>query len=159
MMFTPRPKGLGKENFLKLNDKEEVIGLFRGAPHTFRRHWMGNRGAECIGDGCPICQADAENKPSFRFRINFITSKEGQWIAKIFEGGGELYDQLVSLDKKFDLTNMVVEITRMGVKQNTKYTVLPMMKEPLTKEILAKINAVELLPLSVDTGEGPEVAA
>lgn len=155
MLFTPRPKGLGKENFLKLSDGEEVTGVFRGQPHTFRRHWMQStqRSSECVGEGCPICQADPENRPAFRFRINFITTRDGRWIPKIFEGGGELYDQLSSLDKKLNLANTVVEIQRRGVKQNTKYMIIPMTNMPITKEMAAMIAQVQLLPLSHDDEE------
>lgn len=149
MLFTPREKGLGAENFLKLNDKEEVTGLFKGEIYTFKRHWVNTRGSECPGAGCPVCAVDPEkNYPSFRFRINFVTSRDGQWISKIFEGGGETYDLLVSLDKKFDLAKTVVDITRRGIKQNTKYDILPRLDQPLTKEMLSKINSVDLLALS-----------
>jgi hypothetical protein len=152
MLFAPRPKSLGKDAFLKLSDKEEVTGIFRGEIHTFRRHWANNRGVECGGEGCAICQADPENYPAFRFRINFITTKDGKWLAKIFEGGGELYDTLTSLDKKFDLSKTVVEITRLGLKQNTKYNVLPRIDQPVSKEMEAKIGAVGLLPLTATDG-------
>jgi hypothetical protein len=156
MLFAPRPKGLGKDNFLKLADKEEVTGMFRGEPYTYRRHWVQGRGAECSGEGCQYCAAPPDldekgrnkNAPTFRFRINFVTSKDGQFVAKIFEGGGELYDDLVNLDKKFDLSKVVVDLSRSGMKQNTKYRVLPRADMPVTKEILDKINAVQLLPLS-----------
>lgn len=151
MLFTPRQKGLGKESFLTLNDKEEVTGLFRGEIYTFKRHWVNNRGTECIGTDCPVCKVDPEkNYPSFRFRINFVTTKEGQWIAKIFEGGGETYDLLTSHDKKFDLTKTVVDITRRGLKQNTKYDITPRLDQPITKEMEAKIKLVGLLALSVE---------
>lgn len=150
MLFVPRPKGLGKDNFLKLGDKEEVTGIFRGEIYSFKRHWVNQRSAECIGEGCPICAADPENRPSYRFRVNFITTKDGKWIAKIFEGGGELYDTLANLDKKFDLAKTVVEITRRGMKQNTRYDVLPLVNQPLTAEMKAKIEAVALLPLSAE---------
>lgn len=148
MIFTPRSKGLGKENFLTLNDKEEVTGIFKGEIYTYKRHWSNNRSQECLGQDCPFCKADPENYPSFRFRVNFITTKDGQWCAKIFEGGGELYDLLTTLDRKCDLTKTIVEITRQGLKQNTKYMILPLVNQPITKEIEAKINSVSLLPLS-----------
>lgn len=148
MLFVPRPKSLGKDNFLKLGDKEEVTGVFKGELYTFRRHWTNNRSTECAGEGCPICKEDPENYPAFRFRANFITTKDGRWLPKIFEGGGELYDQLTNLDRKFNLVKTVVDIARSGLKQNTKYNVVPRTDIPITKEMEAKIAAVELLPLS-----------
>ncbi len=156
MLFKPRPKGLGKENFLKLNDNEEISGVFRGEIHTFKRHWVNQRSVECPGDDtCPICNVDPDNYPSFRFRINFITTKNGEWIAKIFEGGGELYDMLVTIDRKFDLSRTAVEITRMGLKQNTKYSVLPRLDMPITEAMEEKLSSVSLLPL---TAAIPEAA-
>lgn len=159
MLFEPRAKGLGKDSFLKLNDKEEVTGIFRGEIHTFKRHWVGNRSQECTGQNCPFCTAkidpekDKENYPAFRFRVNFVTTVNGEWVAKIFEGGGELYDQLTNFDRKFDLTKTVVEIARQGLKQNTKYHILPRIDQPITKEMEAKLKSVSLLALSVETVE------
>lgn len=150
MIFTPRPKGLGKDNFLKLRDKEEISGLFRGKPYTYKRHWLNNQSAECVGEDCPYCKADPEHSPAFRFRINFITTIDGKWVAKIFEGGGELYDQLCNLDRKYDLSKTVVEITRRGLKQSTKYDILPLVNEPVTPEIENRLKEVELLALFVD---------
>lgn len=160
MLFVPRPKGLGKDNFLKLADKEEVTGIFAGEIYSFRRHWSQatQRSIECLGEGCQVCATDPESRASFRFRINFVTTKDGKWFPKIFEGGGELYDTLTGLDKKFDLSKTVVEITRMGMKQNTKYNVLPRIDQPITKDMEAKIKAVELLPLSVADAESGDAA-
>lgn len=150
MMFKPRPKGLGRDNFLKLNDREEVTGVFKGDIHTFKRHWTGQSSVECIGEGCPVCANDPENRPAFRFRVNFITTKDGQYVAKIFEGGGELYDTLSNLDRKFNLADTVVEITRRGLKQSTKYDILPMTNQPISKEMRAKLDAVPPLALSAE---------
>lgn len=149
MLFEPRPKGLGKENFLTLNDKEEVSGFFRGEIYTYKRHWTSNRSQECTGQECPFCKADPESYPSFRFRINFITSRDGQWVSKIFEGGGETYDLLTNLDRKYDLTKTPIEITRQGLKQSTKYHIMPLLNQPITKEMEAKLKSVALLALSM----------
>lgn len=153
MMFAPRPKGLGKESFLKLNDQEEITGVFRGEIYLYKRHWINKRGIECSGESCPVCKADAkkENYPSFRFRINFITSKDGQWIAKIFEGGSEVYDSLTRLDKKHDLSKTAVEITRAGLGTSTKYHILPLKDYPMTKELEATLKSVTLKPLHSET--------
>lgn len=157
MLFEPRPKGLGKDSFLKLNDKEEVTGVFRGEIHTFKRHWVSNRSQECTGQDCPFCTAktdpEKENYPAFRFRVNFVTTKDGEWVAKIFEGGGELYDQLTNFDRKFDLTKTVVDISRQGLKQSTRYLIYPRIDQPITKEMEAKLKSVTLLALSVETVE------
>jgi hypothetical protein len=149
MLFTPRPKGMNKDNFLKLNDKEEVTGLFSGDIYTFRRHWDGNRGVECSGEGCGLCKTITDKYPAFRFRVNFLIASEGKVFPKIFEGGGETYDSLTNLDRKYDLSKTVVEITRRGLKMNTKYDFLPLVNQQITKELESKIKACELLPLSM----------
>jgi hypothetical protein len=157
MMFKPRPKGMGKDNFLKLANGEEVSGVFRGEIYTFRNHWRGKGtpSLECSGADCAVCATKPEKGPSFRFRINFITSKDGKWIAKIFESGGDVYDDLARLDKKFDLSTTVVDLSRTGVDKETRYNVLPRKDIPLTKEMEAQINAVPLLALSAAEQKEP----
>jgi hypothetical protein len=159
-IFAPRARGLGKDNFLKLNDGEEVTGIFKGEPYTYRRHWINQRGVECEGVGtCQYCAAENQKPekdrafPSFRFRINFVTTKDGKWVSKIFEGGGELYDQLVKIDQKFDLSKTVVDLSRSGTKQNTKYSVLPRTDLPLSKDMAEKVAAVPTLPLTAEEAE------
>jgi hypothetical protein len=151
MLFQPRPKGLGKDNFVKLGDGQEIMGVFRGTPHTFRQHWINNQSTECIGAECPLCKAEQSKaeprKPSFRFRINLITTVDGKYVPKIFEGGGELYDDLVDLDKKFNLAATPVSIMRRGLKKDTRYSIIPRADKPVTKEMEELISQVKLLPL------------
>jgi hypothetical protein len=158
MMFTPRPKGIGKDNYLNIDDGGEVTGVFKGDIHKYRSHWMQsqNRSLDCIGADCAICKQDPENYPAFKFRVNFITSKDGKWIAKVYQGGGKVYDMLVALDKKFDLSKTVVDISRSGKKQNTQYTITPRLDQPLSKEMAAAIAKVEPLSLSGEETESPE---
>ena len=153
-MFPPRPKGLGKENFLKLSDQEEVTGIFRGELITFKKHWVHGASTECLGSSCGICKEDPKNYPMFRFRINFIVFKKNQWEAKIFEAGGGVYDLLTSLNKKMDLSQVLIEITRRGMKQNTKYDFLPRTDIPISQEMKKQIQAMELLPLSSGVSQG-----
>jgi hypothetical protein len=153
MFFLPRLKRLSKESFLNLNDQEEATGIFSGEIYTFKRHWLNNRGIECTESGCPTCASHPENHPSFRFRVNFVTLKNGQWIAKVFESGGEVYDLLVSLDKKFNLSKVLIDITRRGMKQNTKFDILPRADKPVSQEMMDKMKAVDLLPLTFATAK------
>jgi hypothetical protein len=54
---------------------------------------------------------------------------------------------------KFELSKTVIEITRRGLKQSTKYDILPMTNQPLTKEMEQKLNTVPLLALSIQQAE------
>jgi len=156
MLFTPRPKGLGGQNFLKLNDGESVTGAFRGDIYKFKRHWVNGRGVECDGPTCTVCKAaqgDKKQFPTFRFRINFVTNKDNQWSAKIFESGGETYDLLETLDKKYDLSKMAVEITRIGLGTKTKYQIFPLKDYPITDELKKKLESVSLHALSTQTDD------
>jgi len=148
MLFTPRLKGLGKENFLRLGDQEEATGIFKGEIYTFKQHWVDGRGSECSGPGCQMCANDPEHYPAFRFRVNFILSNNGQLAAKIFEGGGGIYDSLVNLEKKFDLSKTIIDISRSGTKKNTKYQILPRSDIPVTQEMESKFKSIQLHQLS-----------
>lgn len=158
MMFDPRPKSLGKDNFLKIGDKEEVTGIFRGSIYKFKRHWVEstNRSQDCTGKDCVACKTESKG-PAFRFRVNFAVIKGDQVLPRIFEGSGETYDNLTTLDKKVDLSKTPIEITRTGAKQSTRYTFFPLHNMPLTKELEAAIKTLPLLPLSVESNE--QVAA
>lgn len=143
MMFTPRQKGIGKDNFIKLQDRESVIGVFVGEIFTFKRHWINDRGEICQGgkEKCQFCKDDPKTYPSFRFRVNFINDT---MCAKIFEGGGEAHDALCLLDKKYDLSKTLVEIIRKGKGTRTTYDF-----EILTdQKVPTDISKVSLLSLS-----------
>lgn len=155
MMFKPRPKGLGKDNFLKIEDGGEVTGVLKGEVHAFRKHWMGGNmpSVECPGKDCPVCATNPPKGAAPRYRVNFITSKDGQWSAKIFEFGNELYDQFFALNKKFDIANIVLDIGRTGKDKNTRYNILARPDIQITKEMRAKIDAVPLLALSAEEAQ------
>lgn len=145
MMFAPRSKGPGKDNFLKLNDRESVNCLFRGDFYKFRAHWENNRTVECPGkETCIICKNDPEAYPSFKCRMNLITD---DLVSKVWEVGGEVYDTLCVLDKEHDLSKTFVKITRRGLKTKTSYE-LDVIDQEVPTKIMEKINAIPLLPLA-----------
>src|SRR6185312_16723655 len=118
------PSGLGGQFFIKLKDKESIVGVFRGDPYDFKQHWMQNGSQICPGAGCNECIKGM--KPSFRFRLNFVTNEHGKYVARVFEQGRAVYGQLASLNNSgYPLEKTVVKITRTGNDKATTYTILP----------------------------------
>jgi hypothetical protein len=136
--------GVSSESFLKLKDKDTVTGVFRGEPYDFMQHWVGNRSTPCTEDkSCPHCKDG--NKPSFRFRINFIVKAEGAYKAMIFEQGWTVYTDLRALNKDYSLEKYAMKITRSGTTKNdTKYTILPVPKGELNDAALKALAGVTL---------------
>lgn len=147
MKFIPRPKstGIGAESFLKIGDREQIKGVFRGDPYTFKKHWPqdGGSGMECQGKGCPDCAKGS--KPKFRFYINFIRMGADGLVPMIWEQAGAVYDQLAELHEGgYDLSKTVVMISRKGTGTDTTYTILPSPKDKVTPDIEKKLKAIKL---------------
>lgn len=142
---------IGKDNFLKITPGQPTIVAFRGDPVDFYLHWAAGRGQVCTlkTEGyCAFCEKG--ERASFRFRINVIVNEGGQYVAKVWEQGRTIYDQLRSIHQDCDLEKHLMKITRSGTtKDNTTYTITPVMKDGEIKgEREAKISAVKLHDLS-----------
>ena len=136
-------------SFLKINDKESVVGIFRGEPYEYRQHWVNKKGELCPGEGCEHCAAG--EKPGFRFRLNFVTYDAVDYKAWIIEQGWNFYTDLKGLHEgDYDLEKTLVKITRNGTGNMTKYTILPVANRVLTEQEMARIGAVKLLKLEKD---------
>lgn len=133
--------------FLKLEDKEEITGVFRGKFYYFYNHYLKNEGKSylCTGkeQGCPYCP---KSKPSFRFKVNLVTrNSNGEFIAKVFESGITIYRHLKELNKKYeDLNKVFITLARHGLSTNTTYSVIPLPKWQLTQGAEAIISQVPL---------------
>lgn len=136
--------------FVRLKSGEKVLGVFRGEPKIFRQHWVGGRSSVCVGkDTCELCQA--ADKPAFRFRLNFLTRTDGIWMAKIFEQGYGVYQDLKALhEADYNLEETMVSITRVGEGKDTRYGIIPMRGNasmtPEHFQALAKIPLNDLTP-------------
>lgn len=147
------PRGKGIVNLIKLKSGESVKGIFRGDPYQFKQHWKNGRGYPCQGMDCLLCkEVDEEGKPrypNFRFRVNFIISENGQWVAKVFEQGGRVYDKVEALSTEYALDKIQVKITRYGTdKSNTNYEIVPLPRGEVTPEMEKKISEVKLNDLN-----------
>jgi hypothetical protein len=90
--------------------------------------------------------------------------KEGAvYVPKIFEQGLMVYNQLRELNEEYGLDEIVVKITRNGTGTDTTYSILPLLKQAISKETLKYLESMELLPLetvskdSAPAGDNPEV--
>jgi hypothetical protein len=145
------PEPSGAKNFLKLQDKESVFGVFRGMPKEYFVIWGEDKRSREVPEGTPGAK--------FRFRINLFIKEGTVWVPKIFEQGLQVHMQLVELSDEYDLENTVVKITRNGKERDTTYSILPSQKQLLSKESAAFINSAELLNLdlgSKDTSKDSE---
>lgn len=143
------PETGGSKNFVKLKDKESIEGIFRGDIHEFFVLWENGKSKE-VTEGTP--------EAKFRFRINFVIKEGAVYVPKIFEQGLTVYNQLRELNNEYGLDGIVVKVTRNGTGTDTTYSTLPLLKKALTKETLAHLETMELLPLTSQTKPAQEKA-
>lgn len=148
--------GIDSKHFVKLKDKDSIVGVFRGDPYDFKQHWVGDRSQVCQAKSGPCPECEKKNKPGFRFRLNFVTKENGLFLAKIFEQGWNVYEQLKALhqgDYKLDKT--IVRITRNGMGKQTSYTIIPIPKGDVTPAIEKDISSIKLHDLQNLAQEEP----
>ena len=143
------PEGGGSKHFLKLKDKESVQGIFRGDLHEFYVLWENGKSREVM-PGTPGAK--------FRFRINFVIKESTGYVAKIFEQGLVVYNQLRELHDEYELDKIVVKITRNGTGTDTTYSALPLLKQAITKETMKFLDTMPLLPLVSEKASESESA-
>lgn len=149
MKFREKFVGSGK-SFLKLEDGKSVYGVFRGEIYEFRQHWVEGKSSLCPGKAtCKNCQEGT--KPSFRFRLNFITVENGAWTAKIFEQGWTVHEQLRAIHEgDYDLEKHQVKITRHGKGTDTTYSIIPVANGLINSPQEKDISQVKLYDLRHD---------
>lgn len=126
--------------FLKIEPDSEKIMVLRGEIAEFGT----------IGEGKDFKKVAANYPGSkLKFKVNAIVHENGEFVAKIFEFGITIYRQLAELSKQMDLETMKIKIMRKGSKMATDYTVIPVLKEPLSAKQLEEISKVELHFLDV----------
>jgi hypothetical protein len=133
---------------LLLKDKESAKVILQGDPLIYHTHWTGQKSEVCPGrDKCELCQAGQKNK--FRFRLNAYMNENGNYVAKIFEQGWKVYEQLKALNAEYDLNKTVLLITRSGSNLNdTSYTVIPAKNGHVNDALLAQLKKVPLVDLN-----------
>jgi len=138
----------GPNNFVRIKDKETVAGVLRGEPYECYVLWENKVKTE-VPQGTPGAK--------FNFKINFIMKEGSSYVAKVLEGGAQIYKQLAALSKQWDLEETVVIIGRDGTGLDTEYTVMPAPpKQQPSKESLEFIQTIDLNPLGAVESEKPE---
>ncbi len=119
----------GGQNFVKLKDKESIVGVFLGDPYEYSAIWS-NKKSDVVPDGTP--------NSKFRFRVNFVTKDKSGYVAKIFEQGAGVYRRLIKLNEDFQgLEGVVVKISRKGSTMNdTEYTIDPVMDPKNPRQLM-----------------------
>jgi len=102
----------GKGIFINLKDGDSVEGVFMGEPRIFYKIFNDNTEYEEKVEGS-----------SFRFKVNFIEIGSGDPVAKVFEQGITVKDQVINAKEEYGI-DCVFKIKRTGSsKDNTKYFV------------------------------------
>ncbi len=122
--------GSGSTSYLKLKDKESVVGVFQGMPHEFYATFKDGKYVEEPGG-------------KFRFKINFVIKEGTTFVPKIFEQGQVVYEQLGALHDEYGLDSVTVKITRRGEKLDTSYDILPLRGE-ISAETKAVLKSIKL---------------
>lgn len=124
-------------SFIKLKDGDEVVGVFRGEPHTFYQEFKSKI-------EYPYKVAGA----SFKFRVNFVVKEKDGYVAKILQGGATLAEQISACREEYGL-DCAYKIKRKGSgKEDTVYSVL--YKSELAPQAKKEIDQVELKKLTSD---------
>lgn len=144
MKFTKRePKSDGnKPNlFLQLKNGESATGVLRGEIYEFFIKWVNGKSEQVRAN-------DPEGKS--RFKVNIVVNEEGKFVAKIWEFSFFVYNDLANIASEYDITKTKIKITRNGSGTETRYLILPLLKEPLGPKAMEQIEAVKLNILNKD---------
>ena len=145
MEFKSRPKQAsgGGDQFLKLIDGESVVGVFRGKIHTFYNKWVNGKSELASPD---------DPQAKCRHRVNVVIVVDNKPVARVFEFSDPVYDQLAEINNEYPLESIKIKITRMGIDKNTRYSFIPLAKQPVN------IKAIEQVELHIlNKNQGPEI--
>lgn len=132
--------------YIKIKDGQSLTFTPRGEIYEFYSVF-GTRGE--VARGTPGAK--------LRYKMNVVMSDDGgkTFRAMIYEFGKSIYTQLYDISEVCEVTSTKLRLSRRGSsKEDTEYTLLPMMKEPLTPGMISRIEEVELHIL--DRGTQPE---
>lgn len=147
-MFNHKEERDGGGMFLRINDGEHADGVFFGDVKEFFKKWDGTKYYEC---------SPREEGASFKWKCNFIIKENGKLVAKIFENGTKLNNQLASLVAAgYELPKTKVRISRSGKGANTTWSVTPIPNGHVDDATYAMLKDVELHSLSGEKKKDPK---
>lgn len=125
--------GADSKDFLKLKDGDKVSGVCCGEIYEFQTKWENGRSSVVTSGGKP------------RFRVNFVVKEDGKAIAKIWEFGVKVYNQLADIHDVYPLDQTVIRVSRTGsTKDNTTYNILPILNEKMDEKALKALSKIDL---------------
>ncbi len=152
MKFTKRSalasEGTSAANYLKILDGQSVTGVPRGEVFEYWQKWPQGGMKEVFA--VPTMGA------SSRFKINVVVQEDGKFVAKVFDFGPRVYNQLADIAEELDLTKTKIKISRRGSAKNTEWNIFPL--GTVEGKALTAIEAVELNKLGA-SGSTPAPAA
>lgn len=129
---------IGGGNFLRIEPNTAVTGVFVGEIATFYCKWEDRRRVVC----------SPEQGGKFRFAANFIVKENGVFVAKILEGGAQIYKQVQEFENNgYSVDDTIFTIKRQGSGMETEYFVTPQ-RERISPEMQKQLKAVEIYEIN-----------
>jgi hypothetical protein len=133
----PAPKSGSSEGgslYVRLKDGESIKFTPRGEIYEFYSVF-GTRGE--VSPDTPGAK--------LKYKVNVIINDNGTLVAKIYEFGMTVYEQLYHMSMVCDVTKTKFQLSRRGsTKENTQYTLIPVINEPLGPQVLAAFDKITL---------------
>lgn len=139
-----QPSSEGGGLYLKIVEDVPVFVICRGDIYDYFVLWNEGK-SSVVMEGTPGAK--------LRFKVNAVVNENGRLVAKIWEFGRMVYDQLVkaqalieNIDDTLTLETTRLQIIRTGQKLDTDYQVNPILKAAgrLTPKELHEIEALDL---------------
>lgn len=126
----------GESLYLKIKDGQNLMFTPRGEIYEFY---------SVFGVKGPVLPSTPGAR--VRYKMNVVMSDDGgkTFKVKIYEFGKGIYKQLYEISEVCEVTTTKLRLSRRGAsKEDTEYTLLPMIKEPLSAAMIQAIGQVEL---------------
>ena len=136
-----------KDDFINIEPGKHVQCFIAGDPVYFRKHWI--QAIQKVRfhkeTDCTFCKDYPDSKPSFKFRVNLIIIENGAKLAKVWEGGWQVHEDILALhDAGVDLERTPVQISARKSGGKVKTTIIPLMDKRLPDAHVAELKKIEL---------------
>jgi hypothetical protein len=142
----PESEGGGSDKFLKIKPNDNVKIVLRGEIYEYFVKWEGGKSI--------VVKENQGGKLRFRVNALLFDQEQKKFVAKIWEFGQAVYRQLADVNEEYDLETTKIKVSRKGEGKETEYNVLPLLKEPLSDQVLKMINETPLNVLEKQGSKG-----